>query len=79
MTVINKVTFGGRTLIDLTGDTVTPNTVIKGYTAHSKSGEQITGTLEASIDGEILIIPEILFSVHESVETSEEETGDQNG
>lgn len=41
---INKVIYGGETLIDLTGDTISPDKLAKGYTAHDKSGAQITGT-----------------------------------
>lgn len=40
----NKIIYGGKTLIDLTSDTVTPNDLHKGITAHDKSGVQITGT-----------------------------------
>lgn len=40
----NKIIFGGETLIDLTGDTVTPDKLAQGVTAHDKSGEIITGT-----------------------------------
>jgi hypothetical protein len=47
---INKVVYntenGAETLIDLTGDTVTPETLAKGVTAHDKSGTTITGTLD---------------------------------
>lgn len=43
---INKVVYNGRTLIDLTRDTVTPETLKKGYTAHKKNGVRITGTFE---------------------------------
>lgn len=41
---INKVVYGGNTLIDLTGDTVTAEQLAKGVTAHDKSGAVITGT-----------------------------------
>lgn len=41
---INKVIFGGETLIDLTGDTVTADALANGITAHDKSGAVITGT-----------------------------------
>lgn len=41
---VNKVVYNGNTLIDLTGDTVTANTLLNGVTAHDKSGAQITGT-----------------------------------
>lgn len=41
---INKVVYGGKTLIDLTGDTVTADKVLEGFTTHDKSGASITGT-----------------------------------
>lgn len=41
---VNKVIFGGETVIDLTADTVTAATLAKGVTAHDKSGAKITGT-----------------------------------
>ena len=40
---INKVIYSGETLIDLTGDTVTPQTLLQGSKAHDKSGEVIDG------------------------------------
>ena len=43
-TTYNKVTFAGKTLIDLTGDTVTADKILSGYTAHDRSGKKITGT-----------------------------------
>ena len=48
---INKVVFAGETLIDLTGDSVTPETLGKGVTAHDKSGAQIVGTMESGGGG----------------------------
>lgn len=41
---INKVIFGGSTLIDLTADTVDAAHLLSGSTAHDKSGATITGT-----------------------------------
>lgn len=43
---ISKIVYGGRVLIDLTADTIQPNKLLKGYTAHSASGETITGSCE---------------------------------
>lgn len=43
-THINKVIYGGNTLIDLTADTVTADKLAKNVTAHDKSGAIITGT-----------------------------------
>ena len=40
---VNKVIYGGKVLMDLTGDTVAPNKLLKGYTAHDKSGAAIEG------------------------------------
>nr|DAI31897.1 MAG TPA: hypothetical protein [Caudoviricetes sp.] len=44
---VSKVDFAGNTLVDLTGDSVTPATLKKGETAHNAAGEQIVGTMEA--------------------------------
>lgn len=41
---INKVVYNGGTLIDLTGDTVTTNSLMQGYTAHDRTGTVIIGT-----------------------------------
>lgn len=40
----NKVVYDGEVLIDLAADTVTPDKLAKGITAHDKSGATITGT-----------------------------------
>ncbi len=45
---INKVIANGNVLIDLTEDTVTAGSLKKGVTAHDKSGERITGTMDES-------------------------------
>lgn len=41
---VNKVDLNGETVLDLTGDTVTPEALNKGVTAHNAAGERITGT-----------------------------------
>ena len=43
---VNRVDFGGATLIDLTADTVEANRLLSGYTAHDKSGAAITGSIQ---------------------------------
>ena len=43
---VNKVIYGGNTVIDLTNDTVAANKILSGYTAHDKSGATITGTCD---------------------------------
>ena len=47
---VNKVVYGTTVLVDLTGDTVTADKLLKGATAHDASGELITGTMKAGID-----------------------------
>lgn len=43
---VNKVILGDQTLIDLTADSVTPDKLSKGITAHNMKGESIVGTME---------------------------------
>ena len=47
---VNKVIYGGNTLIDLTGDTVTTTDVLSGVKFHLPSGEQKTGTCAFDVD-----------------------------
>lgn len=47
---INKVIFGGNTLIDLTADTVDAAHLLAPYTAHDKSGAIITGACTFDAD-----------------------------
>lgn len=47
---INKVIYGGNTLIDLTSDTVTADKMLAGYKAHDKSGTLITGSCEFDVN-----------------------------
>lgn len=42
----SKIVYAGDTLLDLTEDTVTPETLLKGTTAHNAAGELITGVYE---------------------------------
>ena len=43
---VNKVAINGEIKLDLTADTVTPETLLKGTTAHNAAGELITGVYE---------------------------------
>lgn len=47
---VSKVIYGGKTLIDLTGDTVTPDKMLKDVSAHDKSGAPITGACPFDVD-----------------------------
>ena len=49
---VNKVIYGNRTLIDLTGDTVQADKVFSGYTAHDKSGAPITGSCDYDVNSQ---------------------------
>lgn len=42
---VSKVDFAGNTLVDLTGDSVTPGTLLEGATAHNAAGDQIDGAV----------------------------------
>ena len=52
---VNKVIYAGNTLIDLTSDTVSKSSLLKGYTAHDKSGSLIVGTYEAGEEVENIL------------------------
>ena len=43
---VNHVIIDGETKLDLRQDTVTPETLLKGKTAHNAAGELITGVYE---------------------------------
>ena len=47
---INKLVVGNETKFDLTADTVTEDKLLKGATAHDKSGAPITGTCSYDAD-----------------------------
>ena len=47
---INKLVVGNETKFDLTADTVTTDKLLKGATAHDKSGAPITGTCTYDAD-----------------------------
>lgn len=59
---VNKVVFGSEVLIDLTGDTITPDKLASGYTAHDKSGAAIVGesTLDSDTQDATAAVAEVL-------------------
>lgn len=59
---VNKVIYGGNTLIDLTSDTVTADKILSGYKAHAASGAPITGscTYDADTSDATATVAEIL-------------------
>lgn len=57
---VSKVELGGETLIDISGDTVTPETLAEGATAHNSAGVPITGTMKnlSEVDASNVIFDE---------------------
>ena len=49
---INKVIYGGETLIDLTGDTVTADKILSGFTAHDKGHNKGENQHQRAADGD---------------------------
>lgn len=58
----SKIILGDEVLIDLTGDTITKDKVLKGYTAHGADGEELTGTCEYDVNssGATAVVAEVL-------------------
>ena len=52
MMAINKVVYGSQVLIDLTGDTVTADKLLSGFTAHGKDGSPIEGACTFDVDSQ---------------------------
>lgn len=46
----SKIIYGGKVLIDLTGDSVTADKMLEGTTAHGKDGELVIGTCTFDVD-----------------------------
>lgn len=58
---VNKVIYGGSTLIDLTGDTVASRKMLIGTTAHSASGASISGSI--NLDDDTVLAGEALHAL----------------
>lgn len=69
---VNKIVYGNKTLIDLTGDTVTEETLLKGCRAHRADGTIIIGTMLSGCPAEFMIEEEISDSSGQNVQ---DETG----
>ena len=54
---VNKVVYGRTVLVDLTEDTVTPQTILLGNRAHGADGQVVNGTLTGSETGILVKIP----------------------
>lgn len=53
---VNKIIYGGRTLVDLTSDTVTADNLAEGITATAADGKKVVGVMQK---GEIASYDEI--------------------
>lgn len=74
---VNKVVVNGTTKLDLTGDTVTADKVLAGYTFHDKSGAPVTGTspFNADTSGTTASAEEVLAGEKFMGPTGQEVTG----
>lgn len=54
----NKIVYDNNTLIDLTADTITPDKILVGYTAHDRAGNLITGTASGEV-GQVKTMDEL--------------------
>lgn len=54
---VNKVVYNAKVLLDLTSDTVTPDKLANGVTAHDKSGNKITGTMATNTKSYEITLP----------------------
>lgn len=69
---VNKVVYGNRTLIDLTEDTVTEETLLKGCKVHRADGTIIVGAMLSGCPAEFFLEEEISDSSGQDVQ---DETG----
>lgn len=56
---VNKVSYGTKTLIDLTKDTVTESSLLSGHTAHKSDGTTIRGKLLADFPDQFEVTNEL--------------------
>lgn len=59
----SKIIYGGKVLIDLTGDTIIAEKLLAGYTAHGKDGEPMVGTctFDSDTSEDTAALAEVLF------------------
>lgn len=71
---VNKIVYGGKTLIDLTGDTVNEDTLLKGYTAHKADGSVVRGQLFEDYPETVYIYEELQDSNGNDILDSSDKT-----
>ena len=76
---VNKVIYGNNTLIDLTGDTITSDTILEGYTAHDASGNTIIGTYKTQKYGKSVWIGDSIGQGYNNSDYSYINVADESG
>lgn len=67
----NKIQYGNETLIDLTGDTVTPETLVQGRTATAANGEKIVGLMPTITEQDFQEVTELAQNASTKVDDLE--------
>jgi hypothetical protein len=67
----NKIQYGDETLIDLTGDTVTPETLVQGRTATAANGEKIVGLMPTITEQDFQEVAELAQNASTKVDDLE--------
>lgn len=62
-------------LIDLTGDTVTAETLAEGVTAHGANGERLVGTMRSADD---IVLPDAVLYTEQSLSDAQKEQAREN-
>lgn len=63
---VNKVVVANEVKLDLTADSITPEKLVKGVTAHDRTGAPIIGTAEECspyVQGTTLFIPKGVITI----------------
>ncbi len=71
---VNKVCINGDTVLDLSGDSVTPETLFAGATAHNAAGAQIVGTANPGGGGGGLLSVSAMYEIIRAQGTAFPET-----
>lgn len=74
---VSKVIYGGDTIVDLTADTVTAETLADGVTAHGANGESIVGTMRRGEDLEAVLTEqeELIATLQDTLRQKTEGSG----
>lgn len=67
---VSRVTYGSKTIIDISDSTVTPETMAEGVTAYDKRGEKIVGTMPSAenLDAELAEQEALIAQLQQALE-----------